>query len=216
MEKLWILCGALFIGVITILILKNVFVSKRKGEKISIYRLLDDRAVSYILGVITTIIGVTLALVITNLDIQNQQREKTKEMIAAACSEVASMEQTLKECYIDVYSDDKQMFVSITSDDLIAPPIILEILLSNQTTAFYMSTTSYLAILDLSRTINLNYGFYDSSRSDYEKYMSIEYLIGNLRILKQVLQNEYLYQLGELTKENLNENISDIYKDNSF
>ena len=177
-----------FIKVNLIETLKNFFLSKSFNE--------------YIITIIATVLGVTLAIVCTNYDTNENNRKKTIEFLNVLDTELLAKENLIDELilqFIDISSEQSMLLNDIS----ISPILPLEVILTNDPYSSTISSYTYGALLDNRTAIDMCQNSIRRDSSSDEMKIHLSMISDDIKITRQIIKLELGYQNKEITEEEL-------------
>jgi len=167
--------------------------------KLKIIKIDKKEWVSFILTLIATLVGVLIAISLTNSGIRSKERQDTikllrsANMMATSTSDYSSyLNELIVELSKDTVNYDQESINSIKSLNPIPYPDLLETILSNELISKNVSGFSHNFLFD--GLINLR---------KLAKYESVDYYQKYLEQMELILTFEIEYQKGEINSKEL-------------
>lgn len=183
---------------------------KRMGVKIlNKYLSCDDtvkgRFNNYIMGIITTVLGVTLAIVFTNYDVGNQEQSQTIDFLGVVYTELETKSGLMNMMgdMLEANESDMEAVLDTLQITPISNVLSLDVLLTNAPYAYTISDYSYSALLSCRMNFYMQQNRMQDETEVEKMKRDLDILNIELECACKVIDAELRYQNNEINKEQL-------------
>lgn len=166
----------------------------------------------YIITIIATVLGVTLAIVCTNYDTNEGNRKKTIEFLSVLDTELLAKERLIDEMILQLIDISSEQETSVNNIS-ISPILPLEVILTNEPYSSTLSSYTYGALLDNRTAIDMcqNSIIKDSNFEQIKFHFSL--ISEDIKFTRLIVKLELLYQNKEIDEKELIEMANELYYD---
>jgi len=199
-----------------------IMVPKYKKEKIEKHKLLkvlfEERVVEFIINICVTIIGVTLAILLTNYDANRQNIDKTISLLSSLDRELKMVEDNISVIYIPAYQqlkeqDREQEFLNFYSVSPISSLYTLESIIGNEIVVTNTNYYSYAALIDSQHAIAISYDRLENINDAESLVVELQFLNDSCSFMRKVIQKEIDFQSGRIPENEMEKVINEIYEE---
>lgn len=178
---------------------------------------LDEKCIDATINILVTVAGVTLALLLTNFDLNKQEASKTIELLGSLDRELRMVQENTDQYYIPVctqldISEDVQESIEYYKAVPLIEIFTFESVLDSELVVTNMNQHSYAAMVDMRRAIGTSYNRLNSASSDDELIWELEILRDSVELMRAVIEKEISFQEGNIPSERMKEMVNALYE----
>lgn len=194
---------------------------KYKGEWIKKHKILkvifDKELVDFIINICVTAIGVTLAIFLTNYDVEEQDAEETIALLTSLDCELESIENYIDEIYFPFYEtfEENQWesgFFEFYNEVPVHPIANLEVIMEDKLIIVNTNSFTYESLIESQHSINNTYGRLEEVQDAKSIIRELESLRKTVELMHGVIKNEIRFQSDEIQAEDMENAINQIYE----
>lgn len=177
----------------------------------------DEKSIDLIINIFITIAGVTLALMLTNYDSRQQDVDKTISLLSAVYEEVETVQDHIEQFYLPAYdpiniSEEEQEFVTLYQAQPLIEVYTLDSVLDSELILSNTNQYSYMALIDMRRSITAHYNALLSITDDTELITELKWLLKSVKLTKEIIENEIMFQSGKVSSNRMKTNVNFLYE----
>lgn len=177
----------------------------------------DEKSIDVIINIFITIAGVTLALMLTNYDSCQQDVDKTISLLSAVHEEVETVQDHIEQFYLPAYdqiniSEEEQEFVTLYQAQPLIEVYTLDSVLDSELILSNTNQYSYMALIDMRRSITAHYNALLSITEDTELITELKWLWKSVKLTKEIIDNEIMFQSGKVSSNRMKTNVNLLYE----
>lgn len=180
--------------------------------------LLSKDSIDTMTNLSITIVGVTLALLLTNADVDKQNTSKTIELLNSLDRELKMVQDNCEKAYIPIFSildesEDIQECVNYYRDVPLGDFLTLDSILESELVTVGTNQYSYAAMLDIRRALIATYNRLACASTDEELIRELNTLSKDIALMRTVIACEISFQEGKTRTNKMRDSINKLYED---
>ena len=176
----------------------------------------DDKFMDYFIGIITTILGITIALWITNHDNHIADVQQTVSLIQAVDRELERIEDNILLVYVPIIEqyieqgtpDYAREFLDVSP---VTFPLMLETVLSSELVITNTNIYSFSALIDAQRSFIHTFERLRIVEDSDSIIFELKLLLENIEVVREVIANEIAFLNGNVRERDMRTNIELIF-----
>ncbi len=205
----------LFILSIFLILFKKLKIFKIENKFLEI--IFDEKITEFIVNICITIIGVTLAILLTNYDVQKQETKKEISMLNSLDRELKMIEDNI-DVYILFYENYKEQkkeenFLQLHKEMPITPLYTLEPILDNELVVTNANYHSYAALIDSQRSIYASYNRLEHIENVNDLVNELITLRDSCSFMRGIIQIEIAFQNKEISEKDMQNAVNQYYEE---
>lgn len=186
--------------------------NKYKSFKKIIEIITNEKLNNYLTGIMTTILGVTLAIIFTNNDVKNQEKVQTQEFLDVVYTELDTKSEFITTMMDEIENDDidAEAIYSTMKIMPISPVLSLDVLLTDAPYTATVSSYSYSSLLSCRINFIMQQKRIEEHTDIGKVKLDLLIMSNELERACKIVEIELQYQEGKINKEEVGNKIDEI------